>query len=437
MATVDDLLRTLHHQAAGLRPTGDPARQLDAHLRGWMPLAANARRVLDALDPYPEDRELYRQLRILEHGRATRPGPSDAALERLALTMGALGDVILSAPEQVGKAGQNERSRLHASIQAALHATARATLDIARTEGQPATVETVRTVAEATELAALMPPVARVSSLERLTVTRLTADTADGAVQLWAKAARATLGNYQIVTGIALQDAAATLALLSHTAAGTLREAARRRLLDPDPARHTAHQLDDASAAWRRAAIWPPNVQLGGRAHEHQRAARAVRDALTGPPLNRLTLRERVHTLRAVIATAAGIGELQAAIVDLLVKHGGLWIAHERPNLRPPGVQRRHVKLDWETMPWPHPYGSVLIGRSSAARKALDKAAASLDQTVLPAAGLTGEAGQIALVDHRIVADWWESIEPAARTRRPEDERAARPGIERRPGIPR
>ncbi|MEA5054366.1 MAG: hypothetical protein VB093_13095 [Propionicimonas sp.] len=45
---------------------------------------------------------------------------------------------------------------------------------------------------------------------------------------------------------------------------------------------------------------------------------------------------------------------------------------------------------------------------------------------MLPATNLTGETGQIALVDDRIVTDWWETLEPAIRTRRPEDEASAR-----------
>lgn len=67
-----------------------------------------------------------------------------------------------------------------------------------------------------------------------------------------------------------------------------------------------------------------------------------------------------------------------------------------------------------------------LIGRASAAHRALTAAAASLNETVLPATNLTGETGQIALVDDRIVTDWWETLEPAIRTRRPEDEASAR-----------
>jgi len=93
--------------------------------------------------------------------------------------------------------------------------------------------------------------------------------TADGAVQPWADAANHTFTNHRLVTGVALQDAAGTLALLCQIASGTFRDAARRRILDPDTARDAARLLSDAAASCRKAATWQSNIQLGGRAHEH------------------------------------------------------------------------------------------------------------------------------------------------------------------------
>ena len=429
MATVDDLLRTLHRHAASLHPVGEPARQFPAHLRGWIPLATNALRVLEPLGPRPDDRELYVLLHTLSQGRRIRPGRIDAGIDRVALTIGALGDVLNSAPEAVARAGQVQRSRLQTSIHAALHATARMTFDIARAAGRERAGGTVRKVAQATELAALLPPMARVSTLERLTVTRLTPDTVDGAVQLWAGVAERTFHNFRLVTGVALQDAAATLALLSLTAADNLQQAARRNILDREPAREAARLLTEASGAWRAAATWPARVQLGGRAYEHQQAARTVREALTGPPLARLTLRQQTQTLRAAVSAAVTIGAWQAAAVAAAADRGGLWIAHERPNLRPPGVERRHVKLDWETMGGGHPAGHHLTDQAHTAHQVLAVAADALDQAVLPGASLRGDAGRIELVGNRIVADWWETIEPRPRVGRPEGPavRASRP----------
>lgn len=435
MATVDDLLRTLHRQAAALRPTGRPDRQLRAHIRGWVPLATNALRVLDALDPRPEDRELYGLLRTLRRPGNSQRARNGTGLEKLALTMGAIGDAITTFPEPVAQAGQGQRSRLQASIEAALHATARTTLDIARSAEQPRAAELFREVSEVTELAALLPPSARVSSLERLTVTRLTTDTVDGAVRLWAVVAQQTFANYRLVTGVALQDAAATLALLCQVTADTLRDAARRPIVDPSAARHAARIMGRAAGAWRQAAAWPSSIQLGGRAHEHQQAVRAVRSALTGPPLTRLTLRERVHTLQAAVSAAVAISDLQARTVARVASHGGLWMAHERPNLRPPGVERRQVKLDWELMDPDHPAGRVLIDRARFAQQCLVAAADATDRAVLPSPPVRGEAGHIAMIGDRIVATWWDTIEPT-RVNRPENE-AVRTASHDRSGIPR
>jgi hypothetical protein len=423
MATVDDLLRRMHRQAAGLRPNENPA-QLDEHLLAWMPLATNASRVLEALDPRPEEHpDFYALLRSPRRGGPTQAGTAaDPSVTALALTVGALGDVVASSPRVVADAGQAQRARLQASIRAALHAAARSTVDIARASGNERAGVIVWKIAEATELDALLPPQARVSTLERLTVTRLSAGTVDGAVQLWVGAAEPIFTNYHLITGIALQDAAATLALLSRTTADTMHDAARRRIIEPDASRETARLMGIASKAWREAAAWPSTLQLGGRAYEHHKAVRAVRDALTGPPLARLTLRGRVHALRSAISAAATIGEMQARAVTWLVNRGGLWVAHERPNLRPPGVERRHVKLDWETMAFDHPAGVLLSERANQARLALEDAAKAINQAVLPAASVAGGAGPIALVDNRIVADGWESVGSNVRTRRPEED---------------
>ena len=172
---------------------------------------------------------------------------------------------------------------------------------------------------------------------------------------------------------------------------------------------------------------------VGGRAYEHHQAVKAVRDALTGPPLARLALREKTHALRAAVSAAVTIGERQAGAVTWLVNLGGLWVAHERPNLRPPGVGRRHVKLDWETMPWDHPAGLLLSDRAHQARTALQEAAEAINPAVLPAATTANSAGHIALIDDRIV---WETVEPNTPTRRVEDIHP-RMTSHQRPGIPR
>lgn len=430
MATVDDLLRRMHRQAAGLRLTGDPQRRLEAQLRAWTALADNARRVLESLDLGPLQRDLYRLLGVLKRAAPDTAGRADAGLESLGVTIGVLGDAIMDFPHAVAQAGQPERAKLQRSIEAALYAAARATLEIARAAGACQVSEVLHQIADATEPAALLPPSVRVSSLERLTVGRLAPDSLEGAVGLWAVAALYTFTNYRLVTGLALQEAAATLALLSRVTADTLPDAARRQVVsDPAAARRAARVMSLSAAAWRKAAAWPSSIQLGGRAEEHRSAVRAVRDAITGPPLARLTARERVNALLAATGIGVTIGGMQAAAVAHVAGSGGLWIAHERINLRPPGVERRHVKLDWEVMDPDHPAGRMLIERTRNAQQLLVAAADALSRAVIPDPLPVAKSAPIALVDGRVVAKWWEAVEPASRTRRPEDEhsRAASP----------
>ena len=113
MATVDDLLRRMHRQAAGLPTLGQPSRLLEAHQLAWMPLATNARRVLESLDPRPDqDPEFYGLLQSLSLGRHTSAGQApDPDLTALALTVGALGDMVNGFPEIVADVGQAQRTR--------------------------------------------------------------------------------------------------------------------------------------------------------------------------------------------------------------------------------------------------------------------------------------------------------------------------------------
>lgn len=181
-----------------------------------------------------------------------------------------------------------------------------------------------------------------------------------------------------------------------------------------------------AVAGWRKAAAWPATIQLGGEAREHRLAVRVVREAIIGPPLARLTLRERVHTLRAAAGTAVTIGEVQA--VARVAKHGGLWIAHERPNLRPPGVERRYVKLDWERVASDHPGGRPLADQARFAQQSLMAIVDAVDLAVLPGILPPTRATGIGLVENRLVAKRWKVVEPPTSARKPEDEAPRRAG---------
>lgn len=413
MATVDDLLRQLHRQAASLHVAGNPTRQLNAYLEAWTGLAFHARRTLRILGTRPDDTAVETLLGRLARGTASQPPRQYRDLRDLGVVLGGIGDVLSSSSQSIGRADADHRYGLHANIQAALYAAASVTVEIARAAEQEPRATTFRQLARTTTFAAQLPPIARSSALERLTLPRLTPDTVDGAAALWASEARRTFSNPLLVTGVSLMDAAATIALLCDISAATMREAARRRVVEPAAAREAARSLAGAATMWRAAAAWPANVQLGGSAHEYRAAAGAVRDNLTGPALHRLTLRERASALRSALAIAVAVADLQAETVSSLARRGGLWVARERKNLRPPGVQRHHVKQDWKPITWSHPARSLLTQRSETARRALLFAAAVVDQAVLPATAMHVDAGRVALVNNRLVAGRWEPIQEA------------------------
>jgi len=71
-----------------------------------------------------------------------------------------------------------------------------------------------------------------------------------------------------------------------------------------------------------------------------------------------------------------------------------------------------------------HPAGRILTDRAHSAQRLLTVGAEAVSRAVLASAPLRGETGRIALVADRIVAGWWETIEPPARARKPEDQGA-------------
>jgi hypothetical protein len=434
MASIDELMSQLHRRAARLRWTGNPQRKLDAHLVAWAPLAVQTRRVLSALETRPEDRYLHDLLAPLAHRFEVNAGRADPGLADLAVIIGAIGDVLAGSPAVVGGAAADERHRLSLGIQAAVFAAARTTVDIAGAARQDHHVARFWDISRATAFAAQLPPGARTSSLERLTVPRTPLDTVEGAARQWVTEAARTFTNPRLVTGVALMDAAATIAIVCDLSATTMRDAARRRLTEPTAARSAAALLENASRAWREAAAWPRKVQLGGSAHEYREAANLLRENLNSPPLHRLTLQERMSALRVVVTLAQDVGEHQARAVRTLSSRGGLWIARERDNLRPPGVERRRIKFEWERSTHFHPACVLLRGRSNAAAGALLGAASAMDQTILPAAVLRIEPDHVVLVSNRIVAGGWEMVGPPAAQRGPAQASPAQSQVPIAPG---
>lgn len=179
MATIADLLVRLEHLAATLGPPA-PAIGLEAHVVGWMPLARHTLRAVSNLPTGGRAARVRASLTAalgpLARGPRlpieTRPlGP----LSDLALTMGAIGDVLADTlgrqqqrPEFVGL----EAAKLEAGLLSAVHLTARWSLSSLEAQNLPGTrVSTrrlLRDLVALTEPWALIPPANRGSVLEDL-----------------------------------------------------------------------------------------------------------------------------------------------------------------------------------------------------------------------------------------------------------------------------
>lgn len=414
MATVDDLLRQLHRRVArlGTRDGHDPSVQFASHLRGWRQLASQSQRTLGYLRPQSGDRELSRLLDLLARGISGTPAVA-STLTAVALPIGAIGDLLAGAPRAIDDATSGDCLRLRANLHAALHAVARATLALGRAARRADPKGVLERLANATELASLLPPPARASSLDRLTAARHSPATLDGAVGLWEYEARRVLGNRVLVTGVVLTDTAATLAVLCAAASRQLANAAGDGRVSPATWLAVAGQLDEAASTWRGAAVWPANVQLGGRQPDYRLTTKRVRDALRGPRFGYLPRQRRLRVLRDALAVAQGVGQLQAHTVEQLANRRGLWVTHARANLRPAGMRQRAGSRDWGRLEWGHPERQQLVDTVQAAERALRRATAGLDALLLAAPAVDCHPARLVLIEGCVTSPVPQPPQPA------------------------
>ncbi len=407
MATMDDLLRQLHRRVAEFTPSEVRSpRQFDMCLSGWEALANQARRALEALNTPADDLEPSRLLeRVARRGRAVPDNP-DPRVASIAVHVGVVGDLLAIGRSRVARTGRADMLRLQANLHAALHATARRTLDVAALCGKRDPDGLLRRLADATELAARLTPQARASTLDRLTVSTLSPNGVTGMVGLWASEARLVVGDPLLVTGAVLTETAATLALLCAVAAENVTAFTHSRVAELGPWLAAEKLLARAARAWRRAAVWPVNIQLGGRQPGYHKLTKLVREAVRDARFSRLPRVRKVKLLREAVSVAQGIGELQAATVVRLANWRGLWRAHPRANLRPVGMRTRATRYEWDRLEWIHPERQQLLDAAKAADSALGSAATAFDEAVLPVPSDDWSANSLALVEGRITAGY-------------------------------
>lgn len=280
-ATLASLLRALDHQRAQLPP---PVRAgSEPHARqAWALLARAAHRALTTL-PVPAAKEvsaagavLLPLTTYLQH-RAVL-GPYEP-LADVATTLGGIADLlhtpVIASPATLAAAQRDVVGHTLYAIQGSAVWTARTlrpspgpsllSRQLPRLAGldagqDPGTIDAVR--------------------LYPWQSVRLRDPGIDGAVARWSSAALAILRSPSNVTQLALQLTAADIALICAAAAASVSAGVRTQVLTAESGT-PVEALTEASGSWRRAAVWPSNVRLGGRSNDLRDASQDLREQIT------------------------------------------------------------------------------------------------------------------------------------------------------------
>ncbi len=415
MAAIADLRSRLHIQAWELVRVRHPEQgeSFAGHVRAWREVAESASRALGPLRVQHNVDVFLEQVAGL-HQPLTAP---DWRVLQVGETLGAMADLIDADKATVYGAPLVARHRLHLSVQAALYASAQATLSLPAGP-QPAQQRAhaaLTRLSDATEVAALVPPSARESILDYLTPPVPDADTIDGAVRRWAATVTGVLRSQELVSGYALQRAATSIAAICTAAAEVTGKASRRGLLADREATDAFGALRSAADRWREAAIWPTHWRLGGRNPEVRASASDLDAALRGKPLSSLPLPDRAAAAWSAVHLASDVAYTHRLMLSRLAASGALWVAVAA---LPDSYLDRHLarRVGWvlqRTQDVLAP--DELVNASWLASSALTRASQALDRAVQP--GLGAHHGRLALAYGGITATepCWETSPPARR----------------------
>lgn len=372
MASISELIGRMREQAWRLDSHARRGNVPGVDVDGWAVLAGSAERAVRLLEPDPSTSEALAALLSNSPAVDRRRG----VLEPLAVTLGAVGDVLDSNEGIVQRSPLAERARLRMNLMATLHLVANCTIR------QAAVPEPLRgplsQLVQSTETAVLIPADRRSSVLDHLTIVVPADGTLNGAISHWAHVAARQLASPAQVTGYTFQSSAGVIALLCARTAEASRELTRHDRTDESP-----DVLHRAFHAWREAANWPSHVRLGGGGTaDLRRATGALVAGLAGQMAERLHPVARMLVLQEGLHKAEQVAVTHRNILAELVRQGGLWIAAEslsprwlaaHPQVRPTG---------WINDPDPGariPLVEASIQAGSVLRQAIN----ALDRTVL------------------------------------------------------
>jgi hypothetical protein len=356
-----DLLIALDARLADLEATTMLPGSIPRVRQEWGDLARASLHLLQARPRHPNDSA--RRLEALLDSLAGAPGeyPLPApgtGLMDITATIGCTAEVMrvrtVASPAAREQAGEAIRTSLEAALARAARWTQRGFLDA-----------DVRPEPEIIRLAGSDTDPHRSPALQTWRIIGPTDPGIDGAVSRWEHAATETIASRRGVTQLALQLAAADIALVCASASAVMRIGAYAGALSDASAACGA--LDGAGRSWRHATRWPAELRLGGRATELRQASADLRQHLDGTLRTRgdwkrpddmfaeVTAEQLVAVLHSGLQSAIRVGQEAAAAFDDLA-HGASRVWLDASQIPTPGVVQQ--ALDSARYEWlPDPAG--------------------------------------------------------------------------------
>lgn len=373
MTALVDLLARLHEQGweviTGHRTDGD----LDAYRRAWPILSRHSGRAVAAAGGD------YAAVARLVDGATEGlvAGGLDRRLMGMSLTVGAIADLLVIRRDEVRMVGPEARSRVQASVLAAVYAAARATAEVARTSDHPEVTDAMRQIAGLTEVAAMAPPRQLRSTLDFVAVPQTDAHTLDGALRAWKHQASVTLDSPWLVTEHALRSTAGDVHFLLQAAGQALDRAVDAGVVAARNVGDARVQLGLGATAWQAATRWPPHLRLGGRSVSLRRAADYLRQALDPAMVAQTDPAAHLTALGGALATAQGVAAHHERAIARLVRRGGLWVHGSQ--LTQDELNRTEAsRHGWVVKPRGSEYGRGLLSTSTQAQAPLAAAAGAV-----------------------------------------------------------
>lgn len=356
-----DLLIALDDRLDDLETTAMLPGSIPRVHQEWGALARASLHLLQARPRHPN--ASARRLEALLNSLAAAPGeyPLPApgtGLMDITATIGCTAEVMrvrtVASPAAREQAGEAIRTSLEAGLARAARWTHRGFLD-AGVAPQP----------ELVRLAASDADPQRSPALQTWRISGPTDPGIDGAVSRWESAATETITSPRLVTQLALQLAAADIALVCASASAVMRNGADAGALSDSSA--VCEALDSAGRAWRETTCWPAELRLGGRASELRQASADLRHHLDDNLRTRgdwkrpedmfaaVTAELLVAVLHSGLQSAIRVGQQVAAALDGLT-HGASRVWLDAGQIPTPGAVQK--ALDSARHEWlPDPAG--------------------------------------------------------------------------------